>query len=81
MGRVEFSSTATRVRTLLATPLFQWYLDKGLQVTKIYKVIEYQANSCLQKFGDAVSDARCKADRNHAETKTSETMKLPGNAA
>ena len=45
-------------KILLATPLLKWYLEHGLQVTKIYQVVEYTPNACFQPFGDAVSDAR-----------------------
>ena len=28
-------------KILLATPLLKWYLEHGLEVTRVYQVIEY----------------------------------------
>jgi hypothetical protein len=66
---------------LLATPLLQWYLKKGLVVTNIYQVIEYTPVACFEKFGLKVSEARRNGDRDPEQSITSETMKLLGNAA
>ena len=47
---------------LLATPFLKWYLEHGLEVTKIYQVIEYTPVPCFKPFGEAVSDARRAGD-------------------
>ena len=44
-------------KILLITPLLKWYLTHGLEVTKIYQVMEYTPKRCFEPFGDAVSDA------------------------
>ncbi len=49
-------------RILLATPLLNWYLDHGLEVTEIYQVVEYTPDPCFQAFGEQVSNARCEGD-------------------
>ena len=41
-------------KILLASPLLKWYLDHGLKVTKIYKVIEYTAKNCFKSFTEDV---------------------------
>ena len=43
---------------LLASPLLKWYLDHGLEVTKIYQVIEFKPQRCFHQFVKDVSDAR-----------------------
>ena len=45
-------------KILLATPLLKWYLEHGLEVTKVHQVIEFSPEPCFKSFGDAVSDAR-----------------------
>jgi len=45
---------------LLASPLSQWYLEKGLVVTKVLQVIEYTPSRCFEHFSHEISDAwRC----------------------
>ena len=43
---------------LLATPLLKLYLDRGIEVTKVYQVVEYQKSRCFAGFADAVSNSR-----------------------
>ncbi|KAK3705281.1 hypothetical protein QZH41_008170 [Actinostola sp. cb2023] len=61
---------------LLATPLIKWYLDHGLEVTKIYQVVEYTPKPCFKAFGDAVSDARRAGDVDPNKAIIADTMKL-----
>ena len=49
-------------KILLATPLLRWYLEHGLYVTRVYKVVEYTPIPCFRRFGDAVSTARRERD-------------------
>ena len=44
-------------KILLATPLLKWYLEHGLEVTKVYQVIEFTPELCFKPLRDAVSDA------------------------
>ena len=46
---------------LLATPLLQWYLSKGLKVTRVYQAIEWNSQPCLQKFFESVAQDRRQA--------------------
>ena len=68
-------------KILLATPLLKWYLEHGLEVTKIYMVVEYKPNACFQKFGDFVSDSRRQGDQDPDKAILAESAKLLGNSA
>lgn len=68
-------------KLLLATPLLRWYLDHGLEITRVYQVIEYTPVTCFKDFVGAVSDARRAGDRDVQYAIVAETMKLMGNAA
>ena len=63
-------------KILLATPLIKWYLEHGLEVTRIYQVIQYTPVPCFKPFGDAVSDARREGDRDVNKAIIADTMKL-----
>ena len=63
---------------LLATPLLKWYLDHGLEVTKIYQVIDYTPVLCFKPFGEALSDARRAGDVDPNKAIIADTMKLVG---
>ena len=63
-------------KILLATPLLKWYLAHGLEVTKVYQVIEHTAKPCFKPFGDAVSDARWEGDADPNKAIIADTMKL-----
>ena len=40
---------------LIATPLLKWCLEHGLEVTKIYQVIEYTPQRYFHEFVEEVS--------------------------
>ena len=67
-------------KILLATPLLRWYLDHGLEVLHVYKVVEYDPIPCFRRFGDAVSKARREGDVHQDKTIIADTMKLLGNS-
>ena len=68
------------VKQLFITPLIQWYLKMGLQVTKIYQVIEFTPKKCFQDFANNVSDDRRTGDSNPNMRIVAETSKLIGNS-
>ena len=45
-------------KILLATTLLKWYLEHGLEVTKVHQVVEFTPEPCVKYFGDAVSNER-----------------------
>ena len=63
-------------KVLLATPLLKWYLEHGLEVTKVHQVIEFTPQPCFKPFGDAVSDARRAGDADPSKAIIADTMKL-----
>ena len=63
-------------KILLATPLRKWYLEHGLEVTKVHQVIEFTPQPCFKPFGDAVSDARRAGDADPSKAIIADTMKL-----
>ena len=69
----------TRARkVLLATPLLKWYLEHGMEVTKIHQVIEFTPSACFKPFQDRVSDARREGDKDPNTAIIADTMKLIG---
>ena len=67
-------------KILLATPLLRWYLEHGLEVTRVYQVIEYIPIPCFRRFGDAVSTPRREGDVHPHKAIIADTMKLLGNS-
>ena len=63
-------------KILLATPLLKWYLEHGLEVTKVHQVVEFTPEPCFKPFGDAVSDARRAGDADSRKAIIADTMKL-----
>ena len=63
-------------KILLATPLLKWYLEHGLEVTKVHQVIDFTPEPCFKPFGDAVSDARIAGDADPRKAIIADTMKL-----
>ena len=68
-------------RILLTTPLVKWYLDHGLEITKIYEFIEYAPEKTFEKFGLDVSNARRLGDSDLSKTILGNTWKLIGNSS
>ena len=63
-------------KILLATPLLKWYLEHGLDVTKVHQVIEVTPEPYFKSFGDDVSDARRAGDADPNKVIIADTMKL-----
>ena len=68
-------------KILLSTPLLKWYISHGLEVTRIYQVLEYTPKACFRAFGEAVSDARRDGDKDPNKAIIADTMKLIGNSS
>ena len=67
-------------KILVAVPLLRWYLEHGLEVTRVYQVIEYTPIPCFRQFGDAVFTARREGDVHPHKHIIADTMKLLGNS-
>ena len=67
-------------KILLYSPLLKWYLNHGLQVTKIHKYISYTSGRPFKWFPEEVSGARRAADQNKNKKQLGDTAKLKGNS-
>ena len=61
---------------LIATPLLRWYLQHGIDVPKIYQVIEYQQKCCFKGLARDVTVARRAGDTNPDLKIMAETKRL-----
>ena len=67
-------------KILLYSPLLKWYLNHGLQVTKIHKYISYTSGTPFAWFPEEVSSARRAADNDKNKKQLGDTAKLKGNS-
>ena len=68
-------------KILVSTPLLKFYLSKGLEVTKIYTVIEYCSDNCFASFTKSVTDDRRLGDVHPDKELFAKLSKLKGNSA
>ena len=68
-------------KILLATPLLKYYLQKGVKVTRVYQVLEFQKMKCFEKFCETVTNARRQGASDISQNTMAKTMKLVGNSA
>ena len=78
--RMLISSFKLEIGTVI-TPLFNFYLELGLQCTKIYRFVEYSPRKCFNNFVQSVVDARREGDENPLSGVVAETIKLLGNSS
>ena len=67
-------------KILLYSPLLKWYLNHGLQVTKIHKYISYNSSRPFKWLPEEVSAARRAADQDKNKKQLGDTAKLKGNS-
>ena len=65
----------------LTTPVLRFYLEQGLELTRIFFFIQYTAENSFVSFVDKVVQSRREGDGNRQTTVVAETMKLIGNRA
>ena len=68
-------------KILLTTPLAKWYLDHGLDITKIYEFIEYTPTKPFEKFALDVSNGRRGGDCDEFKKILANMWKLIGNSS
>ena len=68
-------------KILLATPLLKFYIENGLVVSNIYKVIEFDHRKCFKTFIEGVVNDRRNADKGIIPAIQGDTSKLIGNSA
>ena len=67
-------------KILLYSPLLKWYLNHGLQVTKIHRYISFTSSRPFKWFPEEVSSARRAADQDKNKKQLGDTAKLKGNS-
>ena len=78
--RERFSREGNSEKILLYSPLLKWYLNHGLQVTKIHRYISYTSGRPFKRFPEEVSSARRAADQDKNKKQLGDTAKLKGNS-
>ena len=63
------------------TPLFNVYLELGVQCTKIYRFVQNSPRKCFNNFVQLVVEARRERDESPLSGVVAETMKLLGNSS
>ena len=67
-------------KILIYSPLVKWYLNHGMQVTKIHRYISYISGRPFKWFPEEVSSARRDADNDKNKKQLGDTAKLKGNS-
>ena len=67
-------------KILIYSPLLKWYLNHGLQVTKIHRYISYTSGTPFAWFPEEISSARRAADQDKNKKQLGDTAKLKGNS-
>ena len=75
--RMLISSFIMDIGSIITT-LFNFYMELGLQCTKIYRIVQYLPRKCFNEFVQSVVDARREGDENPLSGVVAETMKLLG---
>ena len=79
--RMLISSFKLENGKTVITPLFNFYMELGLQCTKIYRFVQYSPRKCFNNFVQSVVDARREGDENPLSGVVAETMKLLANSS
>ena len=66
-------------KILLYTPLIEWYLKHGLEITAVHQFISYTSEKPFAWFPDEVAEARRNGDVDPSKQILSDTAKLKGN--
>ena len=65
----------------IITPLLNFYVSLGLQLTKTYQFVEYKPRECFNNIVQSVDDVRREGDENPRSAVVAETMKFLGNSS
>ena len=66
-------------KILLYTPVIEWYLQHGLRLTAVDKLIEYEPGVPFSWFPEEVANARREADKDPLKKQLGDVAKLKGN--
>ena len=64
------------VKTLIPTPLLRWYLQQGLEVTRLYLLMQYQPQQCFQEVTEDAANKRRQAQLDPSQELAGESSKL-----
>lgn len=67
-------------KILLYAPLLRWYLDHGLQITALYRTIDYKPQKKFPWFVNQVTENKRKGDLDPEKALLAEVFKLLGNS-
>ena len=65
---------------LLYVPLLKWYLEHGLEITKVYLTINYEPEVVFDRFVEKVTEERRKGDVDKNKALLADMFKLLGNS-
>ena len=68
-------------KLLLYARLLQWYVKHGMEITAVYRTIDYQATKALKWFVDEVMEARRTGDVYKSKALLADIFKLLGNSS
>ena len=68
-------------KILLYAPLLGWYLNRGLNLTTVYRTIDYEPREIFSWFVTEVANNRRKGDADKDKALLAEVFKLLGNSA
>ena len=68
-------------KILLYAPLLEWYLNRGLKLTAVYRTIDYEPREIFSWFVNEVANNRRKGDADKDKALLAEVFKLLGNSA
>ena len=66
---------------MFITPLIQFYVKLGANITNIRQFVEYTPEKCFKPFVQSVVNARREGDQNKSSAVLAETMKLLANSS
>ena len=65
----------------IITPLLLYYLNPGLECTKIRQFVQYTPKKCFNSFVQSAVNARRQGDENPNSSVVTETMKILANSS
>ena len=67
-------------RILLYAPLLKWYIDHGVEITKVHRTIDYKPKKIFPWFVNEVTEARRTGDKEKDKALLGDIFKLLGNS-
>ena len=66
-------------KILLYTPMIEWYLQHGLELTAVHQLINYESDMPFSWFPEKVANARREGDKDPLKKQLGDVAKLKGN--